>query len=285
MKTPKGSSLKVELAVRLFLIIFFFYTDKYPGFVRIIQKEEYWLYNFPRTADYYPSSYLWSTLIGGPILTVWIVYLFTKDKVDVIQSILAAYLSIFLAGSLVNCIKIGVGRPRPDFLARCFPDGNIDDSMKCTGKPEDVIEGYKSFPSGHSALCFSCLGYIALYLAGKLHIFNPAGRGSAWRVICVIFPLLWATMIAVSRTADYHHHWQDVTVGSILGLVVSYIVYYMYYPPLHRVNSHLPYVSLTPVNTKVTTRDYPISPNEDLHLQSPSTTHSNTSLEQAMKLV
>lgn len=281
MRKLLGALVKPELLVRLFLIAFFFYTDKAPGFVRKIQKEEYWLYNFPRTPSYYPSLYLWMTVLGTPVVTAWIVHYFTKDKVDAIQSLLGAYLSVFLAGSITNIIKLGVGRPRPDFLARCFPDGNIDDSMVCKGKPEDIIEGYKSFPSGHSALCFSCLAYLSLYIAGKLHVFNPSGRGSAWRVMCFLFPLLWATMIAVSRTADYHHHWQDVTVGSILGIVTAYLVYRMYYPSLQKLNCHVPYVSITPAHTEILSQSHLLAGRPT----SPVLRPANTDIEDILNIV
>ncbi|XP_052773671.1 phospholipid phosphatase 5-like [Mya arenaria] len=260
MKALGSTTMKSEIAVRIFLMAFFFYTDKMPGFRRKIQQEEYWLYKFPRTPDYYPSRYLWCTLFFAPVVTGWLMYYFTRDLVDFIQFILGSVLSIFLGGSLVNCIKVGVGRPRPDFLERCFPDGTIGDPEHCTGDLAAVTEGYKSFPSGHATLCFSCLAFISLYLAGKLHIFNMRGKGSAWRIVVVILPLLWATMIGVSRTADYHHHWQDVTVGSILGLTVAYLTYRSYYPALQRHNSHLPYVSLSHTDTAIQYTDHPITP-------------------------
>ena len=45
-------------------------------------------------------------------------------------------------------------------------------------------------------------------------------------------PFVGATMIAISRCEDYRHDVYDVTIGSLLGLLVAHFVYRKYYPPL-----------------------------------------------------
>lgn len=50
-----------------------------------------------------------------------------------------------------------------------------------------------------------------------------------------------ALLVAISRTCDYHHHWQDVVIGSIIGLSITYICYRQYYPSIFSSNCHRPY--------------------------------------------
>lgn len=79
---------------------------------------------------------------------------------------------------------------------------------------------------------------------GKLHVFSERGRGQSWRLIVSITPLFLAMLVAVSRTCDYHHHWQDVTVGSLIGIFIAYICYRQYFPALDSKMSHRSYADL-----------------------------------------
>jgi hypothetical protein len=72
----------------------------------------------------------------------------------------------------------------------------------------------------------------------------------------------------------------DVTVGSILGLSISYLVYRMYYPSLQKQNCHLPYVSISPTDTQISYSDH----RTDAPRTPLSPTHT-TDIEQIMKVV
>ncbi|KAF5393529.1 hypothetical protein D9757_000571 [Collybiopsis confluens] len=86
-------------------------------------------------------------------------------------------------------------------------------------------DGFRSFPSGHSSLSFAGLGFLSFYLAGKLHLFDHKGYlGKVW--------------LFITPLSD---HWQDVLVGSILGIFMAYFAYRQYYPSLASEFCHKPY--------------------------------------------
>lgn len=88
---------------------------------------------------------------------------------------------------------------------------------------------------------FTTMTFLTLFFMGKLHVFNERGRGQSWRLCASLIPMLVALAVAVSRTCDYHHHWQDVTIGSLIGITLAYVCYRQYYPPLSSRTAHRSY--------------------------------------------
>ncbi|XP_054714633.1 phospholipid phosphatase 5-like [Uloborus diversus] len=231
----------LEVIIRLTLGVIFLVLEYAEPFHRKIQPEEMWLYKNPKTFSYIPTRILWPIICIVPFFITFVTNLLNRNKVDGFQAFLALTLSFGINGLITNSVKLIVGRPRPDFFYRCFPDGKGDAQFMCTGKKEEIIEGLKSFPSGHSSFAFVSMTFCTLYLCGKLQIFNQRGRGQAWRVLLALSPMFAALVIALSRTCDYHHHWQDVLVGSVLGIVTAWLSYFQYYPPLSHPNCGIPY--------------------------------------------
>ncbi|CAG7838169.1 unnamed protein product [Allacma fusca] len=234
-----------EVCVRVLLVSFFVVTEDLEPFNRVIQPEEQWLYKFPRTSAYITTTALYCITIPASILVVLVVFAIKRNYQDAWAGLLVPSLALPLTGLFTNIIKLSVGRPRPDFFDRCYPGvKNFNASLPCTGDPHDVMEGKKSFPSGHSSNAFCSFIFVSLYLAGQLGVFNGRGRGQGWRVLLCMVPVVLAILMAISRTDDYHHHWQDVTVGAIIGTLLAYISYRQYFPCLSSESSDLPYMSL-----------------------------------------
>jgi diacylglycerol diphosphate phosphatase / phosphatidate phosphatase len=74
-----------------------------------------------------------------------------------------------------------------------------------------------------------------------MHVFRP--RVDLGRTLLALAPLLGAALIAISRCEDYRHDVYDVTIGSVLGLLVANFVYRTYYPPLRSSHCDMPFPS------------------------------------------
>lgn len=191
---------------------------------------------------------IWAALILAVILpfTVIIIFFFTKrDFYDLHQAILGLMYSVLITGVITDAIKDAVGRPRPDFFWRCFPDGKavfdpVTGDVRCTGLQNVIKEGHKSFPSGHTSWSFAGLGFLAWYLSGKIRAFDHRGHVAK---LCLIFlPLLLAALVGVSRVDDYWHHWQDVFAGALLGMTVASFCYLQFFPPPYALDASAPHV-------------------------------------------
>ncbi|KAF8767646.1 Phospholipid phosphatase 4 like protein [Argiope bruennichi] len=178
MNYPRGHRyMLIELLTRFILLILFIVSEYAEPFQRKIHPEELWLYKNPRTDSYVPTRILWVFICIVPFFIISLSNLLNKCKADGIQAFLALTLSFGINGVVTNAIKLIVGRPRPDYFYRCFPDGKGDLKYPCTGNKEDIKEGLKSFPSGHSSFAFDSMVLCTLYLCGKLQVFNQKGRG------------------------------------------------------------------------------------------------------------
>lgn len=151
------------------------------AFKRFVHLDELPLYQNPRTEDYISPMALLVSVTMGPFLITLIHLLLTKDRTDFRAATWTWTLCLCLNGFATSVLKVSIGRPRPDYYYRCFPDGvmqlkagipnaaaassfgfsgsvpptvtslNMMEVFNCTGIWRDINEGRKSFPSGHSS--------------------------------------------------------------------------------------------------------------------------------------
>lgn len=77
------------------------------------------------------------------------------------------------------------------------------------------------------------------FFCGQMHVFRP--RTDLGRCLLAFIPLLCALLIAISRLDDYRHDVWDVTIGSLLGMLIAWFSYRRYYPALQSTRCDIPY--------------------------------------------
>jgi len=179
---------------------------------------------------------------------------------DLHQAFMGLVVSFFITVDIGCIFKVLSGRYRPDFLSVCQVDfekveeqyklynissninygpRNMFNTSICTGPKDQIQKELTSFPSGHTYEAFCFMTYLALYIAGQIHLFD--GKCYLWKYCVVIIPNIFSIAVALSRVFDNRHHWEDVIVGGLIGLIVGTFTYFYYYPSLKDKNCDIPY--------------------------------------------
>ncbi|KAI0769202.1 lipid phosphate phosphatase 1 [Irpex lacteus] len=173
--------------------------------------------------------------LGLPIIVVIISGTLMSSAMHMHHGLLSLYSGSGFTALITEGLKNRVGRLRPDFLHRC----KWKDSLAaCSGKLEKVLDGRRSFPSGHSSEVFAGMTFLSLFLAGitGAWLFGQSFPGRTFsssrlaRLFMTLSPIAWAVWVAVSRVEDYRHHKEDVIVGSLLGIFTAGTCYLIYWP-------------------------------------------------------
>jgi len=198
----------------------------------------------------FPDSTLVFILIFCYVLLITSNLILSRNMWDLHHALLGLTVAFSLVGITVQIVRILWGRPRPDFIARCNPFPNATNghffglanvTTVCQTPVTDplIVDGMRSFFSGHACLSSAGLGYNSLYWAGKLQLFNRrAYTSKGWLVFT---PLLGSIVICLTRLTDHRHHLRDVTVGFFFGLLPAYIFYRQFFPSLEDPHSYIAY--------------------------------------------
>jgi len=155
-------------------------------------------------------------------------------------ALLGLLLALGAAITITAIFKNTVGRPRPDFIARCLPNQTANaapfglaTSEICTQTIHAILkDGFRSFPSGHSSSSWAGEGFLGFFLAGKIRLLDQ--HGYVYKTFMLLVPVTAASLCAISRSMDYRHHAFDIFFGSALGALMAWLSYRQYYPTLAR---------------------------------------------------
>lgn len=202
---------------------------KVRGFSQLLSNDSLPYLSYPELTNTVPS---WTVAVlpwAIPCAVFIVAALLKKSNfVETHQLCLSCITAAAATGLCNQIIKIQVGRPRPSFLARCFPDGAlafVDPAAQpleplCTQPdPDEVREAYQSFASGHCAYFTTGGIFLTLYFMRKASIFQ--GNCHTASLVISLVPVAAAGWVGLTRITDYAHHPTDVLGGFIEGLVLG----------------------------------------------------------------
>ena len=237
---------KSDILVSALLALLAAYLEFQPPFERHLVPETLPRVSYPHRGEQtFPT---WTLPFLGVIIPVSVILAASLVQTDSVarsraetkRLIVGLLLAVTLGFAVTNALKNSVGAFRPDFHARCWPNGaktawEAPGIPKCAPNHDArlVSEGRKSFPSGHASMAFSGLSFASAAAAERLAVFGGGAESAAkkkrnrhqapaWRLVAAAAPVALALAVAVSRVTDYMHHVEDVVGGGMIGLAAAW---------------------------------------------------------------
>lgn len=182
--------------------------------------------------------------VGGVLFVLIGVSLYSvSGNLQETHASVCAFCTAFgLTQLMTSCLKLYVGRFRPNFYQKC----NFDSaSLECESE-SDSIQARKSFPSGHSSLAFVSMTLLTLFFLGKSWGYRSDQRGYGYQSIrrllsmISLLPMGFAIFVAASRIVDEWHHPSDVIAGSLIGAASANFAYNIWFNPWGSIMSGIP---------------------------------------------
>ncbi|XP_076267275.1 phospholipid phosphatase 1-like [Rhynchophorus ferrugineus] len=141
-------------------------------------------------------------------------------------------IGLVTVGGFTEIAKTIVGEHRPHFFDTCRPDTNLNctngtyvHTYTCTNtnvSQLEMIDASRSFPSGHSSMAW----FTAIFCSYVVHRrLSSHVSGTAIKVLMVGMCLTFGLTCSLTRITDRRHHWWDVLIGTMIGLIgAAYII-------------------------------------------------------------
>jgi membrane-associated phospholipid phosphatase len=170
-----------------------------------------------------------------PLIVVGLIGAYRGSIMEIHHGLLAVWSGRGLTHLITEFLKNRVGRLRPDFLARCRWHAGL---QACTGSAHEILDGRRSFPSGHSSGIFASMTFLSLFFASKTAAWcfgkscppSSLRASKLARFSLTLLPLFCATWVAITRVEDYRHHKEDVIIGGLIGIISSTVCYLIFWP-------------------------------------------------------
>ncbi|PCH98204.1 MAG: hypothetical protein COB85_01940 [Bacteroidetes bacterium] len=194
--------------MRLFLILYVLFLVLGGTLLITFNKEEIFFYFNNRHTDAGDLIFPIITHLGGGVVSL-LVALFAAVILNFRKAIIIL-VSFVLSGGIVQLLK------RLVFDGEFRPSKYFEDVADIYTIPGLEMHQFHSFPSGHSATIFSLCCCLAM-------VISVTRKTQSELIGALIF--VSAMLVAISRVYISQHFFGDIYVGSVIGVVVTLIVF------------------------------------------------------------